>query len=54
MAKPKNTKVTKKVDNLAVKDVDAAQAKAVAGGRKAGGGQEDYLIVKMNDILITG
>ena len=41
----------------APKDLTARDSKAVKGGltaRKAGGGQQDYLIVKMNDILITG
>jgi hypothetical protein len=30
------------------------QLEAVAGGRKAGKEQHEYLIVKLNDVLITG
>jgi len=30
------------------------QLEAVAGGRKAGKGQQEYLIVKLEEVLITG
>ena len=36
-------------DALAEQDADA-----VRGGRKAGGGQQDYLVITMNDIIVTG
>ena len=38
----------------ALKDLDVKDVKGgVRGGRKAGKGQQEYLIVKMDDILIT-
>ncbi len=40
----------KKIKDLGVKD----GAKSVTGGRKAGTGQQEYLIVKMTDVLVTG
>jgi hypothetical protein len=49
MAKPKKTKGSKK----AVKDLDAAKAAQVAGGRKAGGGQQEYVVVKLEEVIIT-
>jgi hypothetical protein len=48
MAKPKKTSGKKKITDLTAKD-----AGAVKGGRKAGGTQQDYLVVKMQDVLIT-
>jgi len=36
------------------KDLTAKDSKAVKGGRKAGGGQQEYLIVKLQDIQISG
>jgi hypothetical protein len=40
-----------------VKDLDIqvskADEEAVVGGRKAGKGQQEYLVVKMNDVIIT-
>jgi len=36
-----------------IKDLSPRNAKRVAGGRKAGQGQ-DYLVVKLNDLIITG
>jgi hypothetical protein len=35
-------------------DVPEADAEDVKGGRKAGKGQQEYLVVKMNDITISG
>ena len=29
------------------------EAESVRGGRKAGGGQQEFLIVKMEDVIIT-
>ena len=40
----------KTVKDLGVKD----GAKAVAGGRKAGGTQQEYLVYKLNDAFISG
>jgi hypothetical protein len=44
-----DTRTKKKVEDLGVKN-----ARAIAGGRKAGGSQQEYMIVKLEDILITG
>ena len=49
MAKPKKSKGSKKV----VKDLDATKAAQVAGGRKAGGGQQEYLVVKLQEVIGT-
>jgi len=49
MAKPKKGKGSKKV----VKDLDATKAAQVAGGRKAGGGQQEYLVVKLQEVIVT-
>ena len=38
----------------AVRVKDLSATKNPKGGRKAGKGQQDYLIVKMEDVLITG
>lgn len=56
MAKKSKPQARKK----AARDLAPRNARAVKGGgsepvaRKAGKGQQEYLIVKMNDILITG
>ena len=47
------TKGKAKTRKRAVKDLTAKDSKQVKGGRKAGSGQQEYLIVKMNDALIT-
>jgi hypothetical protein len=39
---------------IATKDLAPKDVKHVKGGRKAGEGQQEYLVVKMNDVLITG
>ena len=52
MAKKKSkTRARKRV---APKDLSAKNARQVKGGRKSGQGQQDYLVVKMNDAQITG
>jgi len=56
MAKKSKAKARKR---SATKDLAARDAKHVKGGgdivaRKAGKGQQEYLVVKMNDVLITG
>jgi hypothetical protein len=43
----------KKVKDLPAKTLGAKSARSVRGGRKAGKGQQEYLVVKMNDVLIT-
>src|SRR5207249_5749146 len=55
-AMAKNNKAGKKAKDLPIKSLAADQAKQVVGGtvREAGGGQQEYLVVKMNDIIITG
>ena len=55
MGKSKKVKTDgkKKMKDLGVKD----SAKAITGGltsRKAGGTQQEYLVVKLNDTLISG
>ena|SRR5262245_25377040 len=35
-------------------ELSEQQLEAVAGGRKAGTGQQEFLIIKMSDIIITG
>ena len=37
----------------APKDLTAKDSKAVKGGRKAGGTQQEYLVVKMTDAMVT-
>ncbi|HZF06000.1 MAG TPA: hypothetical protein VE932_16825 [Patescibacteria group bacterium] len=49
-----NNKAGKKAKDLPIKSLAADQAKQVAGGRKAGAGQQEFLIIKMNDVLVTG
>jgi hypothetical protein len=39
---------------LASRDLAPRAGKNVKGGRKAGAGQQEFLVIKMNDILITG
>jgi hypothetical protein len=41
--------------NLPAKTLSAKHAKRVkgGGGRKAGKGQQEYLVVKMNDTIVT-
>ena len=57
MAK-KKSKV--KARKRATKDLAARDARHVTGGgtevtaRKAGKGQQEFLVVKMNDVIITG
>jgi hypothetical protein len=36
------------------RDLAANNAKAVKGGRKQGEGQQEYLVYKLNDIIVTG
>ena len=51
MAK-KTTKKVAKAKDLPTKSLTAKQARQVVGG-KAGNGQKEYLIVKMNDVIVT-
>ena len=48
----KKTPKGNRTKKAAVRDLTVKDAKAVKGG-KAGKGQQEYLIVKMNDILVT-
>ncbi len=57
MAKTKSKAQARK--RVATKDLTSRDAKHVKGGgsitvRKAGKGQQDYLVVKMNDVQISG
>ena len=38
----------------AAKDLTLKDSKTVQGGRKAGGSQQEYLVVKMTDVLVSG
>ena len=38
----------------APKDLTAKDGKAVKGGRKAGGDQQEYLTVKLKEVFVTG
>ena len=57
MAKKKSKARARK--RIATKDLTSRDAKRVKGGgtitaRKAGKGQQEFLVVKMNDVLISG
>jgi hypothetical protein len=39
------------VEDLDVPEADAAEVK---GGRKAGKDQQEFLVVKMNDVIVSG
>ena len=45
----RKAKIRKSVQDLSPKDL-----KKVVGGRKAGGSQQDFLIVKLTDVSSTG
>jgi hypothetical protein len=51
MAKKSKAKARKRT---ATKDLAPRNARQVKGGRKAGGSQQEYLVVKMNDVIISG
>jgi hypothetical protein len=52
--KPGKAKASsKKVKDLPAKKLSAKSARGVRGGRKAGKGQQEFFVVKMNDVLIT-
>ena len=42
----------KKVKDLPAKKLSAKSARGVRGGRKAGKEQHEYLVVKMNDVIV--
>ena len=48
-----NGKKAKAGSKKQIKDLAAKDAKTVAGGRKAGGTQQEYLVVKMSDVIVT-
>jgi len=48
-----NSKKVKGGKKQKIKDLTVKDAKAVVGGRKAGGDQQEYLVVKLSDIVIT-
>jgi hypothetical protein len=47
----RQAKRTRKVSKP--RDLAANNAKAVKGGRKAGGDQQEYLNVKLSDVIIS-
>ena len=49
-----NAKKTKAGGKKKISDLSPKDAKTVVGGRKAGGTQTDYLVVKLNDVIVTG
>jgi hypothetical protein len=48
-----NNNAGKKAKDLPIKTLAADQARQVAGGRKAGSAQLEYLVIKMNDAIVT-
>jgi hypothetical protein len=54
MPKGKKPKSQKMSDLKPRKTISAKEAASVRGGRKAGKGQQEFMIVKMNDVIITG
>ena len=48
-----NSKKAKAGGKKAIKDLSVKDAKTVVGGRKAGGSQQEYLIVKLSDVQVT-
>jgi len=50
----KQTSKGSRTKKAAVKDLDAKDAKAVKGGGKTGKEQQQYLVVKMSDVLVSG
>ena len=48
-----NSKKAKAGSKKAIKDLTVKDAKTVVGGRKAGGTQQEYLVVKLTDALVT-
>ncbi|HEY6928050.1 MAG TPA: hypothetical protein VJA66_00105 [Thermoanaerobaculia bacterium] len=55
--KKKKPAKAKSVRNLSTKTLNSKEAKRIKGGsithRKAGKGQQEFLVVKMNDVIIT-
>ena len=55
--KKKRAAKRKTVRDLSAKTLSAKSAKRIKGGsithRKAGKGQQEFLVVKMNDIIVT-
>ena len=49
-----NAKKTKAGGKRKISDLTPKDVKAVVGGRKAGGTQTDYLVVKLNDVYVAG
>jgi hypothetical protein len=45
---------SRKVRDLPAKPLGARKAASVRGGIKAGKDRTDYLVVKMNDVLVSG
>ena len=48
-----NSKKVKAGGKKQIKDLSVKDAKTVVGGRKAGGSQQEYLIIKLNDVLVS-
>ena len=51
--KAEKAKAARGVRNLPAKTLNAKQARGVKGGRKAGKGQQEFFVAKMNDLIIT-
>jgi hypothetical protein len=55
--KKKKAAKRKTVRNLSARTLNGKEAKRIKGGtithRKAGKGQQEFLVVKMNDVLLT-
>jgi hypothetical protein len=52
--KAAKSKGARGVRNLPAKTLSAKDARGVKGGRKAGKLQHEFMIVKLNDVIITG
>jgi hypothetical protein len=53
-SKPTSPESLVKSSSTAPVELSESDLDKVAGGRKSGKGQQEYLVVKMNDVIVTG
>jgi hypothetical protein len=53
-SKPTSPENLVKSSSTAPVELSESDLDKVAGGRKAGKDQQEYLVVKMNDVIVTG
>jgi hypothetical protein len=53
-SKPTSTENLVTSSSTAPVELSESELEQAAGGRKAGGTQQEYLKIKMNDVIITG